>query len=136
MTVSVSPGRLDADRVRLAGVAADTERLLATLPQPRLRTAGQRAEAAAAHDAARRLRTAFMNAYPDQVYDELTSGRTRHPRLDELVEAAAHTFPGLVPTPEQVARERSRAQVDQEGWQIDQGIFLRGCCGRRRPGGT
>ncbi|WP_262402882.1 (3,5-dihydroxyphenyl)acetyl-CoA 1,2-dioxygenase DpgC [Actinomadura sp. CNU-125] len=56
----------------------------------------------------------------------MTAGRTRDLRIDALVEAAADTFPGLVPTAARIAAERTRAQADKEGLEIDQGIFLRG----------
>jgi len=134
MTVAAAPRDLASDRVRLAEAAARTDRLLAALPPPAGRTAGQRAEAAAAHDAARRERTRFLSAYADAVYDELTGDRTRHPRVAELAEAAAHAFPGLVPTPERLARERARPQADQEGLEIDQGIFLRAVLRSERSG--
>ena len=134
MTVATVPRDLSSDRVRLAEAAAHTDQLIAALPSPSGRTAGQRAEATAAHDAARRLRARFMNAYADQVYDELTEDRTRHPRVDELAEAAAYAFPGLVPTRERLAQERSRAQADQVGLEIDQGIFLRAVLRSERSG--
>ena len=134
MTTAAPARDLGADRVRLTDVAAQTDRVLAALPSPGRRTPGQRAEAAAAHDAARRLRARFMAAYADQVYDELTAGRTRHLRVDELAEAAADEFPGLAPTSGQLARERSRDQSDQEGLEIDQGIFLRAVLRSERSG--
>lgn len=134
MTVAAVSRDLSSDRARLAEAAAHTERLIAALPSPLARTAEQRAEAAAAHDAARRLRASFLNAYADQVYDELTEDRTRHLRVDELAEAAAYAFPGLVPTPGQLAEERSRPQADQEGHEIDQGIFLRAVLRSPRSG--
>ncbi|MDR7276958.1 (3,5-dihydroxyphenyl)acetyl-CoA 1,2-dioxygenase DpgC [Catenuloplanes atrovinosus] len=132
--MQVLPRGLGADRVRLAEIAADTERLLAALPPPGARTPRQRAEAASAHDTARRRRTGFLNAYADQVYDELTEGRARPLRVAELVEGAAYTFPGLVPTPEQLTEERARPQADQEGREIDQGIFLRAVLRSERAG--
>nr|WP_221382637.1 (3,5-dihydroxyphenyl)acetyl-CoA 1,2-dioxygenase DpgC [Actinoplanes polyasparticus] len=134
MTTAAPVRDLGADRVRLTDVAAQTDRVLAALPSPGRRTPGQRAEAAAAHDAARRLRARFMAAYADHVYDELTAGRTRHLRVDELAEAAADEFPGLAPTSGQLARERSRDQSDQEGLEIDQGIFLRAVLRSERSG--
>jgi len=65
-----------------------------------------------------------MNAHADAVYDELTDGRVLWMRLAELVAAAAAAFPGLVPTADQLAAERSRMQAGKEGREIDQGIFL------------
>jgi thioesterase DpgC len=122
------------DRVRLADAAAYTEDLLSTLPPPGERTADQRAQAAAAHDAARRERVRFLAAYADQVYDELTEGRRRHLRVAELAETAGYAFPGLVPTPEQLAGERSGPQAGKEGREIDQGIFLRAVLRSERSG--
>jgi thioesterase DpgC len=101
-----------------------TERLLAALPGPEHRSPDQRATAAAAKNATRALRTAFLDVHVDGVYDELTNGRLRELRLAELCEAAAAAFPGLVPTGEQVAAERIRPQAHKEGHEIDQGIFL------------
>ncbi len=134
MTVATVPPGLGSDRRRLAETAADSERRIAALPPPRERTPEQRAEAAAAHDAARRMRARFMNTYADGVYDELTDGRTRQLRVAELATAAAYAFPGLVPTPEQLLQERSRVQADQEGHEIDQGIFLRAVLRSERSG--
>lgn len=130
MTVAIVSGEaftgvLAADRVGLAAAVAETEQQLAVLPSPHVRTPEQAGEAAVAHDRARRLRVRFLDVHAEEVYSELTAGRTRHLRLDELTEAAAYAFPGLVPTPEQLAEERSRAQADKEGREIDQGIFLR-----------
>ncbi|QKV90546.1 enoyl-CoA hydratase/isomerase family protein [Streptomyces sp. NA02950] len=101
------------------------EKVLAALPGPVRRTAEQRAEAEAAKNAARARRARFLDEHADTVYDRLTEGRTRHLRIDELVAAASGAFPGLVPTEEQLAQERSRPQADKEGHEIDQGIFLR-----------
>lgn len=97
--------------------------------------AGQRGELAAARrviagtdgqvdDRARTLRCAFLDAHVDAVYDELTEGRTRYLRLPELCSAASVAFPGLVPTEERMAAERSLPQAAKAGDEIDQGIFL------------
>ena len=134
MTVATVPRDLGSERLRLAEVAADADRIIAALPSPLERTAGQRTAAACAHDAARRVRARFLDAYADQIYDELTERRSRYLRIDELAEAAAAAFPGLVPTPDQLARERSRVQAGQEGHEIDQGIFLRAVLRSPRSG--
>jgi thioesterase DpgC len=105
--------------------AARVEELVASLPEPGSRTPEQRAEVAAATDAARAARVRFLDAHADAVYDHLTEDRTAYLSLAELVVAAAGAFPGLVPTEEQLAVERQRPQADKEGHEIDQGIFLR-----------
>ncbi|NSL78872.1 hypothetical protein [Streptomyces coelicolor] len=107
----------------LTEAAASVEKLLATLPEHGARSSAERAEIAAAHDAARALRVRFLDTHADAVYDRLTDHRRVHLRLAELVEAAATAFPGLVPTQQQLAVERSLPQAAKEGHEIDQGII-------------
>lgn len=102
------------------------EDVLAGLPTPPARTPAQRAAASSALDEIRAMRTDYVAAHAEEIYDELTAGRTRYLRIDELVLAAARAFPGLVPTDEQMAAERAQPQAEKEGREIDQGIFLRG----------
>lgn len=115
---------LAAARTTLAEAADRTQQLLATLPEPDQRSSSQRVDATAAIDATRALRVAFLDTHADSVYEELTEGRTRYLRVDELVEAAAAAFPGLVPSAERLETERSRPQATKEGHEIDQGIFI------------
>jgi len=100
------------------------ERLLARLPARPGRTD---AEA----EAATRLKTAldaerirFLRAHAEDVYAALTDGLRLAIRDVDLVYAAAERFPGLVPTPEQVAAERERALPDKDGLEIAQGLFF------------
>ena len=109
----------------LAEAAARVDDRLAALPEPGSRSPQQRAGAGELKDAARGQRRRFLDAQVEAVYDRLTEGRSRSLRLAELVEAAAAEFPGLVPSPAQLASDRSRPQADKEGYEIDQGIFLR-----------
>lgn len=100
--------------------------LLDELPLPPARTPAQRDTASSALDKIRAMRADYVEAHAEEIYDELTAGRTQYLRVDELVRAAAQAYPGLVPTDEQMAAERSRPQAEKEGREIDQGIFLRG----------
>ncbi|WP_250400259.1 (3,5-dihydroxyphenyl)acetyl-CoA 1,2-dioxygenase DpgC [Streptomyces cellostaticus] len=118
------PADPEAARLALARAAEATSALLTRLGEPADRSPQQRAEATAAVDATRGLRAAFMDAHVETVYAELTDHRSRHLRLAELVREAAVRFPGLVPTAEQLAAERTRAQSHKEGHEIDQGIFF------------
>jgi thioesterase DpgC len=108
-----------------AAAIARAEKEIAALPPPDARTPTQRTRAARVLDEARALRTAFLDTHVDAVYDRLTDGRTTPLRLAGLVSAAAVAYPGLVPTAEQLAAERTRPQAAKEGHEIDQGIFLR-----------
>jgi thioesterase DpgC len=44
--------------------------------------------------------------------------------MQELAALASRAFPGLVPTPDEVAREQELPQMHQDGVQIDQGLLL------------
>nr|WP_308812196.1 (3,5-dihydroxyphenyl)acetyl-CoA 1,2-dioxygenase DpgC [Streptomyces sp. A244] len=118
-------GELAHARVALAKAAARADEVIAALPEPARRSSDQRAAAEAARAEARELRAAFLGVHADAVYDELTGGRTRYLRVAELADGAAAAFPGLVPTPERLATERSRPQAEKEGDEIDQGLFFR-----------
>ncbi|MGI5371882.1 (3,5-dihydroxyphenyl)acetyl-CoA 1,2-dioxygenase DpgC [Streptomyces iakyrus] len=118
-------GELAHARVALAKAAARADEVIADLPEPARRSSDQRAAAEAARAEARELRAAFLGVHADAVYDELTGGRTRYLRVAELADGAAAAFPGLVPTPERLATERSRPQAEKEGDEIDQGLFFR-----------
>jgi len=45
-------------------------------------------------------------------------------RLEALSEAAAATFPGLVPARAQLERETGLMQRDKDGTEVDQGLFF------------
>ncbi|GGK78127.1 hypothetical protein Sme01_44130 [Sphaerisporangium melleum] len=79
---------------------------------------------AAVQRSCRAVRTRFLAAHAQSVYDELTDGRRRHLRLDELAYAAAERYPGLAPTREQIAADRARDQAGKHGWELDQGILF------------
>jgi thioesterase DpgC len=67
----------------------------------------------------------YLDTHVDAVYERLTGGGAEVLRLAELVEAAGAAYPALVPTARQLAADRGRRQADKEGYEIDQGIFLR-----------
>ncbi|GII96322.1 (3,5-dihydroxyphenyl)acetyl-CoA 1,2-dioxygenase DpgC [Sinosporangium siamense] len=120
---------MTVDLAFLAGLEQDARQLddlLAAMPVPTVRTAAQRAAAAAALDAIRARRSRIMAVHAEAIYDRLTDGRTRYLRIDELLAAAAAGYPGLVPLETQMAAESAREQADKEGYEIDQAIFLRG----------
>src|SRR5512146_1135930 len=119
-------GEFARARRALSEISERTDDLIASLPAAGQRSPRQRGLAAAAHDAARAMRSLFMDTHAEAAYHELTDRGTRYLRLAELVEAAASAFTGLVPTAEQMAAERARPQAGKEGHEIDQGIFVRG----------
>jgi thioesterase DpgC len=104
-------------------LGARGEALRRLRPKP-ARSTVEQAAAEALLDGGRRARETFLRWHAAAVYGRLTQGRSRWLRLRELAWAAAAEFPGLVPTSEEVARERRSPQMHQEGLQIDQGIFF------------
>ncbi|MCX4681206.1 enoyl-CoA hydratase/isomerase family protein [Streptomyces sp. NBC_01433] len=120
----VPVGDLTIDAEALARHTAEGERLLAHLPSGPERTDAEARRAGALHEDCRAARHAFLARHADAVYDTLTAGRTRRPRLAELAAEAAVRFPGLVPDAFRMAEERTRVQAHKEGREIDQGIFF------------
>lgn len=115
---------IDDDAAELATCTFAGERALELLPAPADRNAAQREEADRIHGHLRRLRQQFLDVHADTVYDLLTCGHTSRLRLSALVAAAAKRFPGLVPDTLKMAQDRARPQVEKEGWEIDQSLFV------------
>ena len=59
-----------------------------------------------------------------EVYDRITDGRRTFLRVDELCRRAAEAFPGLVPSPQELAAEAPLMQRDKRGIEAAQGRFL------------
>ena len=100
------------------------EELLGRLPGPAERNAGEQAAAAEVVAFLNGARADFMRAYAADVYGALTDDLRVSQRVEELVYAAAGLYPGLVPTRDAMAQERSRKLADKEGIEIAQGLFL------------
>ena len=69
-------------------------------------------------------REEFLRASVEEIYEELTDGMSRALRDQELLVAAAERFPGLVPSPAEMAAEAERKLADKRGFEIAQGLFL------------
>jgi thioesterase DpgC len=69
-------------------------------------------------------REEFLRASVEEIYEELTDGMSRALRDQELLVAAAERFPGLVPSPAEMAAEAERRLADKRGFEIAQGLFL------------
>jgi thioesterase DpgC len=72
----------------------------------------------------RPARDRFLRENVEAVYHTLTDGLTRFVRVEDLVRHAAEAYPGLVPTPDQLASEGGRALKDKEGLEVDQSLLL------------
>jgi len=74
------------------------------------------------HD--RKDRDRFLRENVQAVYHVLTDGLTRFVRIEDLMRHAAEAYPGLVPTPDQLAGEHGRLLKDKTGLEIDQSLLL------------
>jgi thioesterase DpgC len=97
--------------------------LLQRLPGAVRSTPGERAAREAIAGAMNGARDRFLGAHAAAFYDKLTSGCTRHLRLEELLAAAASAVPGLVPSAADLAAESARALPDKEGIEFAQGLL-------------
>jgi thioesterase DpgC len=124
----------DGDCRRYSQFWVRSNDLFASLPHKHARNEAESAAAAAIFALARHHRERFLSAHSEAVYDQLTHGRSRFIRLEELVFEAAVAVPGLVPTREQIGAQGNRHQRDKDGLEIDQGIFLSHVLASERAG--
>jgi thioesterase DpgC len=117
-------GAPTADVRLLSAYTEACDELTAGMPPRAERSAAERTDAEHVGHAARRARHAFLKTHTGHVYDELTDGRKRQVRLDELAFSAAENFPGLVPTRTQVAADRRLPQASKSSGEVDQGILF------------
>jgi thioesterase DpgC len=117
-------GDLEADWALAGPHLLSCAALLRSLPPRPRRTPPEQAAAATLLEEGRAAREALLRRHAAAVYDRLTAGRTRLVRMVELAEAAAATFPGLVPDAGQVASEQRSPMPEQDGLQVDQGILF------------
>jgi (3,5-dihydroxyphenyl)acetyl-CoA 1,2-dioxygenase len=115
---------LKADRRSYVEFWSQAARLIASLPKKPRRNDAERAAADAIFSATRAARDRFLAAHAGAIYGQLTSGRSRFIRVEELVYLAAQALPGLVPSRDEVDAEASVDQRDKDGVEVDQGIFL------------
>ena len=118
-------GVFESDAAALERHVRTVDALLAELPAKPRRDATQQGIADTLHQERRRSREEFSSRWTRRIYDELTGVRTRHPRLDQVLAAAARRFPGALPDDATLAAEARRSQAAKEGYEIDQAVFVR-----------
>lgn len=114
----------DKDSTIVSELFARVDTELATLPAKPDRTEAQQASADATLGRGRRAREEFLAVHVETLYDTLTENGTRLLRVAERAYAAADLVPGLAPTRERIAEERTHPQKHKEGWEYDQGILI------------
>jgi thioesterase DpgC len=69
-------------------------------------------------------RERYLRAHAAAIYEHLTDARRTFLRADALCQRAAEAFPGLVPSPDELAEEAPKLQRDKRGLEVNQGLFL------------
>jgi (3,5-dihydroxyphenyl)acetyl-CoA 1,2-dioxygenase len=69
-------------------------------------------------------RERFLTENADDIYAELTDDLQTPLRVEELVELAAERYPGVAPSPDELAADRGRPLAEKEGAEIAQGLLL------------
>ncbi|MFF7793123.1 enoyl-CoA hydratase-related protein [Streptomyces sp. NPDC007991] len=114
---------LTADRRELENRLGNLQEALDELPERPDRSSEQERVAGELKGTARILRRRFLRRHAEAVYEELTDGLTRSPRLTELARLGAERFPQLVPDPPRLKQDAVRQQRHKDGLEIDLGIF-------------
>ncbi|MBO0776809.1 MAG: enoyl-CoA hydratase/isomerase family protein, partial [Actinobacteria bacterium] len=132
-----APGRQESLRAAAGALSrflGQGQDLVRRLPAPAGCTAAERAARNAISATMTRAREAFLADHAADLYAMLTARYTRWLRVEELMDAAAAAVPGLVPSPAELAAERSRALPDKEGIELAQGLLAAHVLALRQPG--
>lgn len=70
------------------------------------------------------IRNQFLGFHRGEIYSNLTNGFATSIRVEDVVEKASTSFPGLVASPEQVEEDSGRKLKDKVGYERSIGIFL------------
>jgi (3,5-dihydroxyphenyl)acetyl-CoA 1,2-dioxygenase len=124
-----APAPLPGESLRAAADAAGEflvrgQDLARRLPENARCTPDERAARQAITGALDDARDTFLRTHAAEVYDALTDRCTKPLRVEELVHEAAAAFPGLTPTPADMAAERSRMLADKHGIEFAQGLLV------------
>ena len=127
-------GPLDAAAAALSQFLAAGQALSGRLPGRAHRSADEQAARDMFTTAMDGARDSFLRVHADALYDVLTGGYRRSPRLAELLAAAAARVPGLVPAPADLAAEQARPLAEKEGIEFAQGLLAGHLLARPRAG--
>ena len=128
------PARLDSDAALVEPIFNRGRAFLDALPLKSKRTDGERAAGQTLGQAMAALCERFCRVHRGSMYSRLTDDYTRFLRVDDLVWRAAECWPGLLPSRDEVLGEQARMQMDKDGLEIHQGIFLSHICTESRAG--
>lgn len=103
---------------------SESESIVASLPEPGVRSAAEQQAVEQVRIAARHIRANYLRQHARSVYRALTGDLARQLRVAELARLAADHFPGLVPSEKQIAAEHARSLRHKDGIEFDQAMFF------------
>ena len=118
------PSRVDADAAAVGPLFAQGRAFSDALPLKSRRSPVERAAGESIVELMAALCKRFCRVHREAIYRALTDDFARFLRTDRLLWTAAARWPGLVPSRQEVQREAQRMQMDKDGLEIHQGIFL------------
>ncbi len=128
------PARLDSDAAQAKPVIERARAFCEALPLKSKRSPEERAAGETLIHLLAALCVRFFRIHREAMYRRLTGDYDRFVRVDDLLWEAAELWPGLLPARSEVAREQERMQMDKDGLEIHQGIFLTHLMTERRAG--
>ena len=133
LTEVPAPDHLERDAARHAPIFTQGWALCEALP-PKSRTPAERAAGELLVRLLADLCERFCRVHRVAMYERLTDGYQRHIRVDDLVWRAGELWPGILPTRAEVRREQERMQMDKDGLEVQQGMFLSQVMAEPKPG--
>ena len=124
LPASASPQRLDADAAKARPSFDLGWDLIERLPLRSKRNPSEKNACDQIIQTLADLCWRFCRVHRDAMYHRLTDDLSKPLRVDALVWNASELWPGLVPTRSEVAKEGDRMQVDRDGREINQGMFI------------
>jgi thioesterase DpgC len=116
-------GSFDRAAETVAGYLTAGRQLAQRLPARPRRSATEQAAHQQITAATDRVREAFLRRHAAALYDEVTEGRTKYLRLQDLLPAVSARVPGLVPADAELKAERERRLPDKEGIELAHGLL-------------
>ncbi|MEE2778052.1 MAG: hypothetical protein VYE73_14960 [Acidobacteriota bacterium] len=115
---------MEQELEQAGGILRRGRAFLDSLPLKSQRNSPVRAAGETVVDAMAELCERVFRVHRESMYARLTGNYERFLRVDDLVWRAAEQWPGLLPSREEVRAEQARMQMDKDGLEIHQGIFL------------
>lgn len=119
-----SRGSFDGAAYAVGRFLSAGQALIARLPEPARRSDNERAARDAIAGKLDGARESFLRGHAAELYDAITSRRSRFLRLEEILTASAARVPGLVPAKKELDAERARKLPDKDGIEFAQGLLF------------